>query len=63
MGAVLGLSGLLAYSFYRGRKKENKINAVLKKQKKEITDSIRYARNIQESVLLGEQEAKKILGL
>jgi len=62
---VLGFAGLLlgggAY-FYREKKKENKLNAVLKKQKKEITDSIRYARNIQESVLLGEQDIKKILG-
>ncbi|MDP2672264.1 MAG: tetratricopeptide repeat protein [Nanoarchaeota archaeon] len=59
-GIALLLLGVGSY-LYRENKIKKKRNAVLKKQKKEITDSIRYASNIQASTLPSDTEIKRCL--
>jgi tetratricopeptide (TPR) repeat protein len=66
--AVVGviLMALLFYNRFRLRQKMNQqlsfIQTQIQEQKKEITDSIHYARRIQESVMLRPERIKEILG-
>jgi serine phosphatase RsbU (regulator of sigma subunit) len=59
------LLALLLYARYRFRRKVNgelsHVNHQINEQKKEITDSIQYARRIQESILLRPEKVKEIL--
>jgi len=61
LGAFLGLSGLLAYSFYRGRKKEKQAKEIIQEKNKNITDSIKYASEIQQSFLPEKKTIEKLL--
>ncbi|MGZ3901950.1 MAG: SpoIIE family protein phosphatase, partial [Bacteroidia bacterium] len=62
------LIAFLAFLFYKNFKKTQKLNGLLttkntqiEYQKKEILDSIMYARRIQDSILPKEEELNKIL--
>jgi serine phosphatase RsbU (regulator of sigma subunit)/Tfp pilus assembly protein PilF len=66
--AGLGLLGISIFSIYRRYRFKQKANLILKKQKEEIqqknmliTDSIDYAKTIQEAVFLTAQEIKNLL--
>ncbi len=59
------LLALLLYNRFRLRERVNSelslVNTQINEQKKEITDSIRYARRIQESILLRPDKIQEIL--
>ncbi len=69
-GLIAGFSGLLLLSFllynrFRFRKQVNAslsvVNTQINEQKKEITDSIYYARRIQDSILLRPDKIQEML--
>ena len=61
MGAFLGLAGIFSYSLYKSRKKIQKSKKIIEEKNKEITDSINYAKNIQNSILPREEEFNRLL--
>src|SRR3989344_9366806 len=62
LAAFLGLGGVFSYSMYKSRKKIKKSKKIIEEKNKEITDSINYAKNIQNAILPNELETKKLLG-
>lgn len=54
------LSAFLFIFFFHYKEKKS-INVLLKEQNKKITDSINYAKRIQQSILVPENEIQKIL--
>src|SRR3989344_5021495 len=62
LAACLGLGGIFSYSMYKSRKKIKKSKKIIEEKNKEITDSINYAKNIQNAILPNELETKKLLG-
>ena len=59
MGFTLVL--ILAFFIYRGYRQKQKANKLLDEKNEKITDSINYAKRIQESILPPLEEIKKIL--
>ena len=60
LGFLLLLSVLL-FIIYKNHKEKKAINLILEEKNKKITDSINYAKRIQESILLSDDEIKKIV--
>lgn len=58
--SLLILSGFL-FLLYKHNKEKRITNILLKDKAKKITDSINYASRIQQSILLNENEIKKII--
>ncbi len=59
VSAGLFLVLLLALFILRGYRQKQKLNHKLEEKNKDITDSITYARRIQEAILIPENEIKK----
>ncbi|MBI4947807.1 MAG: SpoIIE family protein phosphatase [Bacteroidetes bacterium] len=55
---LLSISSLVLYIYYRDKKRTNQI---LETQNRNILDSITYAKRIQQSILIDEEEIKKVL--
>ncbi len=51
----------LLFIIYKQYKEKNRTNIILKEQNQKITDSINYAKHIQQSILPQETEIKKLL--
>lgn len=60
MGFLLLLISLMFVIIINHRQRE-KTNLLLEQRNKKITDSINYARRIQQSILLNDEEVKKII--
>jgi len=60
---VLGLMVVLTFAFfiYRGYKEKQKINHIIEEKNKSITDSIRYAKRIQNAILPSDVLIQKLL--
>lgn len=62
---LIAITAFLLYNRYRIKKKDNELlelkNAEITLQKKEITDSINYAKKIQNAILPHESVVKKLL--
>lgn len=62
---LIGIIAFLLYNRYRQKNKDNQLlelkNAEITLQKKEITDSINYAKKIQNAILPHESIVKKLL--
>jgi serine phosphatase RsbU (regulator of sigma subunit) len=62
---LLSIMAFMAYGAYRGKQRSNVLletrNREIEQQKLEITDSIRYAKNLQTAVLASDGALRKLL--
>ena len=63
LGIFILLCGafVIVYLIYRSNREKQKTNVLLKEKNKNITDSIRYAENIQHAILIPIEDIKKAL--